>query len=726
LSPSGLIVELYDGRVGRIRPREISWDPDSRQSWRERFTVGQTLEARVVPTSGGAQPELSLRLVERDPWRDLEARYPLGQTVVGIVTGIESYGAFVELEPGVTGLLHFSRLPSDLPVQAIDVFWPGDHVHVVIESVDPARRRISVSVAEASERRAGTNPPPGPSTPRNGGAARDRHEIERFTNPERPWSVLVVDDDTSQCRVIAHWFERAGHVVRSAHTAADAMDLMAEFEPDVLLTDLGLPVTDGIELAQRVRAQRPEIKLIVMADTVSADERATDLESMQAAGLEVVLKPVWPEDLIAALYEHRQVAVPSEATALVPAGPQVTADLTSVLHAGGDAIAHLLARVQQLTRADNVVLFAVDPARRRVEVVGASGRQQLRTRVLPDLIHSPVRDVAEDGQVVRIADIDGAGDRARHLAPVLSFEACLGLPVEAEVSTRYALFLFFTDARQMTRLAEDYGRATAIALGALLERAHFASLAADLQRLAFLGQINQTLVHEINHSLTPLAFGIDDAKLRLADLATVDAASPAEVARCLADLRFKLDDLSDAMYKLTETARLFALVAMKREDQLIRIDEAMSDVVRMVDRVARRNRVAITFQAPPSLTFTRSHASHLQQILINILVNAVQQIALLRPREGGHVRVSIERVRGDDGARLRIRINDDGPGIHWRLWERIFDLGFTTRREQESEGSGLGLYVARVLAGRLGGRVFVAESFVLSGSEFVVELPFSM
>ena len=78
--------------------------------------------------------------------------------------------------------------------------------------------------------------------------------------------------------------------------------------------------------------------------------------------------------------------------------------------------------------------------------------------------------------------------------------------------------------------------------------------------------------------------------------------------------------------------------------------------------------------------------------------------------------------RGQDIV-LQISVEDDGPGIHHRLWERIFEMGFTTRR---GEGSGLGLYVTRGLVETLGGRVYVAESHILWGTTFVVELPFKI
>jgi len=68
---------------------------------------------------------------------------------------------------------------------------------------------------------------------------------------------------------------------------------------------------------------------------------------------------------------------------------------------------------------------------------------------------------------------------------------------------------------------------------------------------------------------------------------------------------------------------------------------------------------------------------------------------------------------------LQIRIQDDGPGIHTSLLERIFDLGFTTRQG----GSGIGLFMTRQLIESLGGRVIVAESHPMWGTTVSIELP---
>ncbi len=122
------------------------------------LAVGQRIDAQVVklePASGGkpGRVGLSLRALAPDPWSRVRERYPVGTTVRGVVRRLEQFGAFVELEPGIDGLVHVSRLVLDRriahPRQAVSI---GDEVEVTIVDVDLAKRRIGLSMVESAKR----------------------------------------------------------------------------------------------------------------------------------------------------------------------------------------------------------------------------------------------------------------------------------------------------------------------------------------------------------------------------------------------------------------------------------------------------------------------------------------------------------------------------------------------------------------------------------------------
>jgi len=119
--------------------------------------VGQRVEAQVVklersPDGGPGRVGLSLRALAPDPWSTVRERFPVGSSVRGTVRRLEQFGAFVELEPGVDGLVHVSRMALDRriahPRQVVSI---DDTIDVTVVEVDPAKRRIGLSMVESAK-----------------------------------------------------------------------------------------------------------------------------------------------------------------------------------------------------------------------------------------------------------------------------------------------------------------------------------------------------------------------------------------------------------------------------------------------------------------------------------------------------------------------------------------------------------------------------------------------
>jgi len=119
---------------------------------------GQVVEVKVVKvepaTEGGrGRVGLSLRALAPDPWTTARELFPVGATVTGTVRRLEPFGAFVELAPGLDGLVHVSKMVLDRrishPRQAVSI---GESVEVTITAVDEAQRRISLSMVENARR----------------------------------------------------------------------------------------------------------------------------------------------------------------------------------------------------------------------------------------------------------------------------------------------------------------------------------------------------------------------------------------------------------------------------------------------------------------------------------------------------------------------------------------------------------------------------------------------
>ena len=114
---------------------------------------GQRVKVRVLriepDASGKSRIGLSIKAALPDPWEGIEQRFQPGQRVEGVVARLTDFGAFVTLAPGIDGLVHVSEAALGRVRHVRDVLAPGDKVEVVVKSVDPARRRMALSVREA-------------------------------------------------------------------------------------------------------------------------------------------------------------------------------------------------------------------------------------------------------------------------------------------------------------------------------------------------------------------------------------------------------------------------------------------------------------------------------------------------------------------------------------------------------------------------------------------------
>jgi len=146
----GAFVELEDGIDGMIHVSDMSWTRKINHP-SELLQKGQKVDAVVLEVDPqNTRISLGLKQAQDDPWNTILARYSVGQVVTGKVTKVATFGAFVELEEGVDGLVHVSQL-SDQHVERVkDVLKVGDTITARILRIDKAERRIGLSVKTVS------------------------------------------------------------------------------------------------------------------------------------------------------------------------------------------------------------------------------------------------------------------------------------------------------------------------------------------------------------------------------------------------------------------------------------------------------------------------------------------------------------------------------------------------------------------------------------------------
>jgi small subunit ribosomal protein S1 len=140
----GAFVDL-DGMDGLIHISEISWSHVNHPS--EVLEIGQTVKVKVLDIDRDRQRiSLGLKQTQSDPWQQVLDSYSEGDVVEGKVTKVVTFGAFVEIMPGVEGLVHISELAQHHVENPREVVAQGDQVQAKIIEVDPERRRLSLSL----------------------------------------------------------------------------------------------------------------------------------------------------------------------------------------------------------------------------------------------------------------------------------------------------------------------------------------------------------------------------------------------------------------------------------------------------------------------------------------------------------------------------------------------------------------------------------------------------
>jgi small subunit ribosomal protein S1 len=147
--PYGVFVELEKGIEGLIHISEISWTKRINNP-SEMFAIGDIVETQVLSVEKDTRRiSLSLKQLEQNPWLEAESKYPAGATVSGKIRGFTDYGAFVELDSNLEGMIHVSDISWTRRVaHPQDVLKKGQKVEVAVLSVDSQNRRIALGLKQ--------------------------------------------------------------------------------------------------------------------------------------------------------------------------------------------------------------------------------------------------------------------------------------------------------------------------------------------------------------------------------------------------------------------------------------------------------------------------------------------------------------------------------------------------------------------------------------------------
>jgi len=152
IMPYGVFIEIDKGIEGLLHSSEISWQKKMINP-QEMFAIGDMIEVQIISIDKDTKRiSLSLRQLEKNPWLEAEEKFPIGAKIEGKIRGFTDYGAFVELEGSIEGMIHVSDMSWTRKVShPQEIFKKGQTVEVVILGVDPEQRKITLGYKQLKD-----------------------------------------------------------------------------------------------------------------------------------------------------------------------------------------------------------------------------------------------------------------------------------------------------------------------------------------------------------------------------------------------------------------------------------------------------------------------------------------------------------------------------------------------------------------------------------------------
>jgi len=571
---------------------------------------------------------------------------------------------------------------------------------------------------------------PHPAAPSGGESAGPAPEA-----PSAPPRVLVVDDEASVLDVFREYLESEGYAVTPTGSGEDAVRLLAELRPDVILTDLNLPGLSGLDVMRHARTADPEVAVIVVTGYASA---STAIDALRQGAYDYVTKPPDLYDvgqivqraiasrrlrednrrLVAELQakneilsQHEQVlqervrVATRQMTLLYETGKEISADLE--LASRLDVIT---TKAAELSGAAAAAVYLRGEDADPFHLAAAHGLDaEGGAAVMPPTLDGDVlaeRGMA-DAEGWRWDDRDGEAPRGLPVGRAGHFDAMLVVPMVAQARLTGLLVLlgkregFSDDDRQFLALFAT--QATIFIRNSQLFE-HTKSL--DRLKSEFVAVVS----HEIRTPLTSVKGALellsDDRYFRNSDQQT----KLLTIAHANAErLMLLINDILD--FSKLENASLPMTI------EPCRLEPILQQAVHNLRTLVEERKITIELQIAPDLPDLLLDPGRIAQVVTNLLSNALKFST-----PAGRIVLLAERWQGS----VRVGVRDFGEGIAAQDLPKLFrkfsqiDSGST----RKVGGTGLGLVISKGIVEQHGGAIWV-ESTHGEGSTFFFTLPVS-
>ena len=483
-----------------------------------------------------------------------------------------------------------------------------------------------------------------------------------MTEPPRRCDVIVIDDEQDIRDVLRVTLEDAGYRVRTAADGEEGLALCRRSLPQIVITDIRMPGMDGLQVLETIKRQWPDVEVIVATAFADMD---LAIRALQLDASDFITKPINDEALHQAMRRARQRYLATrrlrDYTALLEAEKaQKTRELIATCNLQKNLIESSVAGILATDADSTIVTFN----RSMEEMLGFAKAQVIDRRKLED-IFAP----GERSRFQEAFEAPGHGGPGRLYLFESRLLGAAGEEVPVQVSAtailedgrENGLVCFFRDLRKIRALERQMADQARIL---------------HQDKMMSLGRLAASMVHEINN---PLAGILNYLRLmdRVVKRGAVTDEDRQRFARYLELV-------------ISETERcsriVSSLLTFSRKPESVSAPVSVKDLADRCLLLMRHKlelgNIEARLQLPDGLPAIYGNFNHLQQCLINLILNAVDVMP-----DGGVVTIGAAHHPRDGVVEIFVR--DTGPGIAGEDIPHLFEPFFTTK--QEGYGVGLGL-----------------------------------
>jgi PAS domain S-box-containing protein len=498
------------------------------------------------------------------------------------------------------------------------------------------------------------------------------------------YTVLLVEDEEAIVRVLARSLQYDGYEVVTAANGQEGLEVFRRERPDIVLTDIKMPVMDGLELLKEIKAESPETEVIIITGHGDMD---SSIEALQHDASDFINKPVVDEALSIALKRAEgKIEIRKQLEEYTTKLEEKVEEATREIQRKSSFQSKLIKSSNDGIVATNedlkVVIFNPEAER----IFGYTREEIVSRKTLADVLPKDLAVSIQEGM-----EESAFKDLPWREASIQSKQA-------EEVPVRFSgsiLFeqdkvvgsvAFFQDLREIKKLEQELIRS---------------------ERLAAIGQTVAGLAHGIKNILHGFKGGryLLESGLHKNDMDKLQEGWQM--------VKRNIDRTSDLVLDLLSYSK-------EREPEYTTCspNAIVTDVCDLFSEIARENAVEIHKDLDASIEEVSLDPHTLHRALSNLLSNALDA-CLTQDGSVENARITL-RTRAEPGNRLRVDVIDNGCGMDRDIQETLFTSFFSTKG---AKGTGLGLLVTRKLIEEHDGSISV-DSAPGQGSRFSIRLPY--